>query len=261
VRVPLARAALRGAALGGLLALAAGCAGGRDLASRLANAAVPSHLPLLMACWEKEFEASGFRGEYRATVDFTLGASGRMSRAKVKKLEAQGTDGSRDAAAFRACIEEALNGTVLPRSDDANGPGFTTSSDLAVETYVFSFADASSRAREEAESRSQHVLIGPRSDRCQGLYLYDPPRGAVDLYTEIGQADTIASQAKEQPDQYARALQRAYDLRLELRERLKRDLRVPDLPEANQKKLRAAIEEAEERALAIGAAIGCKPPQ
>ena len=247
-----------GAALG---AFGAGCAGGRDVATKLANAAVPSHLPLVMACWEKEFEAAGFRGEYRATVDFTVGQSGKLGGAKVRKLEGSSTDGSRDPAAFRACIEQALNESELPRSDDANGPGFAASSDLSVEGYVFAFADASSKAREEAESRSEHVLIGPRADRCQGLYRYDPPRGAVDLYTAIGQADAGAAPAKDQPDQYARALQKAYDLRLELRERLRRDLDVPDLPEANRKKLQSSIDEAEERAAAIGAAIGCKPPR
>lgn len=262
---PLARRAGDGARSAAVtLALAAGawgCAGGRDVAAKLANAAVPSHMPLVMACWEKEFEAAGFRGEYRATVDFTVGSGGKVRGAKLRKLDASGTDPARDPAAFRACIEEALDGTVLPQSDDANGPGFATSTDLAVEGYVFAFVDASSKAREEAESRSEHVLLGPRSDRCQGLYIYDPPRGAVDLYTEIGQADSLAGQMKDQPDQRARALQRAYDLRLELRARLARDLDAPDLPDANRKKIRAAIDEAEERASAIGAAIGCKPPR
>lgn len=252
-----AHALLLGAALA---ASAGGCAGGRDVAARLANAAVPSHLPLVMACWEKEFEAAGFRGEYKATVDFTVGSDGRLRRAKVRKLEGEGADPSRDPAAFRACIEEALDATVLPRSDDANGPGFAASSDLAVEGYVLAFVDGSSQAREEAERRSENVLLGPRSDRCQGLYAYDPPRDAVDLYTAIGEADAVARQAKDQPDALARSLQKAYDLRLELRERLRRDLDAPDLPEANRKKLRASIAEAEERTRAIGAAIGCAPP-
>jgi hypothetical protein len=257
---PLEAAFRSAALLSAVASFACGCAGGRDVAAKLANAAVPSHLPLVMACWEKEFEASGFRGEYKATVDFTVTTSGRVRGAKVQKLDGTSTDPSRDPAAFRACIEEALDGTVLPRQDDANGPGFAPSSDLDVQGYVFAFADASSKAREEAESRSKNMLIGPRSDRCQGLYTYDPPRGAVDLYTAIGQTDTVSGQAKEQPDQYARALQKAYDLRLELRDRLRRDLDTPDLPDANRKKLRASIAEAEQRAREIGAAIGCKPP-
>lgn len=250
----------RAAALFALAAFAGGCAGGPDLAARLANAAVPSHLPLVKACWEKEFEASGFHGEYTATVDFTVTAGGKVRGAKVTKLSGVEADGSRDPAAFRACIEEALDGTVLPRRDDENGPGFATSSDLDVRNYVLAFVDASSKAREEAESRSRNVLIGPRADRCQGLYTYDPPRGAVDLYTAIGETDAVTEQAKGQPDTYARSLQKAYDLRLELRERLRRDLDAPDLPDANRKKLRAAIDEAEERARTIGEAIGCKPP-
>jgi hypothetical protein len=252
--------ARRAAFLPVLAGLAPGCAGGRDLGAKLANAMVPSHLPLAMACWEKEFEASGFRGEYKATVDFTVTETGAVRAVKVRKLEGTDVDAAREPA-FRACIEDALAHTVLPRSDDANGPGFAAASDLSVEGYVLAFVDASSQAREDAESRSQNVLIGPRSDRCQGLYIYDPPRGAVDLYTAIGQTDTLSEQTKGQPDPYARSLQKAYDLRLELRERLRRDLDTPDLPDANRKKLRAAIEEAEERAQAIGAAIGCKPPQ
>lgn len=256
----MTRLTARFVAVPALAAALAGCAGGRDLASKLSNAAVPSHLPLVMACWEKEFEAAGFRGEYKTTVNFTISASGRIRDAKVKKIEGNGTDSSRDPAAFRACVEDALNNTTLPQKDDANGPGFAASSDVSVENYLLAFVDASSKAREEAESRSSHVLLGPRADRCQGLYTYDPPRGAVDLYTEIGQADLVITQAKDQPEKYARTLQKAYDLRLELRERLKRDLSVPDLPEANRKKLKSSIEEAEERASAIGAVIGCKPP-
>lgn len=256
----MARGLARGAALVAVLSVLGGCAGGRDVAARLTNAAVPSHLPLVMACWEKEFEAAGFRGEYRATVDFTVGTDGKLRGARVRKLDGSGADPSRDPAAFRACIEGALGGTVLPRKDDADGPGFDASSEVSVEGYVLAFVDASSKAREEAASRSEHVLIGPRSDRCQGLYTYDPPRDAVDLYTAIGDADAAARRAKEDPDLLARSLQKAYDLRLELRERLRSDLNAVDLPEANRKKLRASADEAEERARAIGAAIGCAPP-
>lgn len=255
------RGASRAVLCAGLAAaLGAGCAGGREMAARLANAAVPSHLPHVRACWEKELEAAGFRGEYRATVDFTVGEDGKVRGARVRKLEPTGADPSRDPAAFRACIEEALDATVLPRKDDADGPGFGVSREVMVEGYVLAFADGSSKAREEAESRSEHVLLGPRSDRCQGLYTYDPPRDAVDLYTAIGDADAAARRAKDDPDLLARSLQRAYDLRLELRDRLKLDLEAPDLPDANRKKLRASAEEAEQRASAIGAAIGCTPP-
>jgi len=243
----------------GVAMATAGCIGGRDLESKLANAAVPSHMPLVMACWEKEFEAASFRGEYKATVDFVI-ASGtsQIGRAKVKQLDAAEGGSARDPAPFRACLEDALNHTALPTADDGNGPGFATSNDLTVKGYVIAFVDASSKARAEAEKRSEHVVLGPRADRCQGLYTYDPPRDEVDLYTAIDQAESGVAQTKAEPDQYARLLQKAFDLRLELRDRLRLSLGAPDLPEANKKRLRSAIEETETKARAIGAAIGCK---
>lgn len=254
----MSRFALRTASLAFAL-LAAGCVGGRDLESKLANAAVPSHLPLVMACWEKEFEATSFRGEYKATVDFVIASgSSKIRHAKVKKLDATDADPTRDPAAFRACIEDALDDTALPTADDANGPGFATSNDLTVKGYVIAFVDASSKARAEAANRSEHVLIGPRADRCQGLYTYDPPRDEVDLYTAIDQAESGAAQTKSEPDQHARLLQKAFDLRLELRDRLRLRLGEPDLPDANRKRLLSAIEETETKARGIGAAIGCK---
>lgn len=251
---------LRAASFALALALAAtGCLGGRDLDTKLANAAVPSHLPLVMACWEKEFEAASFRGEYRATVDFEVeGGTSKISNAKVRKLDASDASSGRDPAALRACIEDALDRTALPTADDANGPGFSTSGDVTVKGYVIAFVDASSKARAEAEKRSEHVLIGPRADRCQGLYTYDPPRDEVDLYTAIDQAESGAAATKGEPDQYARLLQKAFDLRLELRDRLRIRLAAPDLPDANRKRLRSAIEETETKARAVGAAIGCK---
>ena len=51
-----ARLAFNCAALA-LFALSGACASSVDLGARLANAAVPSHLPLVITCWEKEFEA------------------------------------------------------------------------------------------------------------------------------------------------------------------------------------------------------------
>lgn len=234
------------AGLIGLAGLSCGCAGGRDMGARLANSAVPSHLPLVMACWEKEFEASGFRVEYKATVSFVVAKeTSKIRDAKVTRLDAGDADPSRDAGTFRACVEDALDHTELPRKDDANGPGFAHSSDLSVKSYAIAFVDGSSRAR---------------ADRCQGLYVYDPPRDEVDLYTAIGQAEASAAQLGSQPDQLARELQKAYDLRLELRARLQLQVTAADLPEANRKRLRTAIGETEAKARTIGAAIGCKVP-
>jgi hypothetical protein len=243
-----------------MLAPALGCSAGRDTATRLANAALPAHLPLVRACWEKQFEAAGFSGEFTATVDFTVTEkTSSIRRAKVIKLEATDKHVTQDTTAFVACLQDALNNTTLPTRDDENGPGFATTSDLVVTKYVVAFIDASSKARQEAATRAAHVLVGPRSDRCQGLYTYDPPREQVDLFTAIGQAEAQA-RSKGDPDQYARTLQKLYDLRLELRDRLKLEVTAIDLPDKNRKRLRAAIEETETKARGIGAAIGCKPP-
>ena len=253
------RASMVRAAILVTCALASGCAGSRDLATKLANAAVPSHLPQVKACWEKELEAASFRGEYRATVDFVIeGGSSKIRDAKVTKLEPTDADPTRDPAPFRACIEEALAKSQLPESADANGPGFSASNDITVTGYVIAFTDASQKARAEEASRTGHVLIGPRADRCQGLYTYDPPRDEVDLYTAIDVAESSSAALKSDPDQYARALQKAFDLRLELRDRLRHQIATPDLPDANKKRLRSAIDETEARARSIGAAIGCK---
>lgn len=261
-----ARALSRGAAyaLASALALAAatlGCAAGRDIGTRLANAALPAHLPLVRACWEKQFEAAGFAGEFTATVDFTVAEKTSAIRgARVIKLEpADKHAAPADVAPFRACLQDALNNTTLPVKDDENGPGFATTSDLVVTKYLIAFVDASSKARQEAATRAAHVLVGPRSDRCQGLYTYDPPREQVDLFTAIGQAEAQV-RSKGDPDQYARSLQKLYDLRLELRDRLKLEVAVADLPDKNKKRLRAAIEETETKARGVGAAIGCKLP-
>lgn len=254
---------------------AVGCSGGRDLAARLANAASPSHLPRVTACWEKELQAAGFEGEYRGTFSFVVaGGTSKISEAEVRSLEplhaeSQPSDGGtpadatnpRDLTAFRACLVEALNASELPTEDDASGSGFRSTSDVSVKGYVIAFTDDSKDTRAEAERRAENILLGPRADRCQGLYTYDPPRAEVDLYTEISQADAAAIRYANDPDQTARELQRKYDLLLELRERLRRVLAEPGLPPANQKRMKAALAENEAAAKAAGAAIGCTPPR
>ena len=73
-------------ALASLLLLAApalaGCAGDPALAASLANAARPSRLPRVVACWEKEFTDAPVQSGYLATVDFVIDL---VTRA-VKKL-------------------------------------------------------------------------------------------------------------------------------------------------------------------------------
>ena len=63
-------------ALASLLLLAApalaGCAGDPALAASLANAARPSRLPRVVACWEKEFTDAPVQSGYLATVDFVI---------------------------------------------------------------------------------------------------------------------------------------------------------------------------------------------
>jgi hypothetical protein len=252
----------------------AGCVAPEQIAQNLSAAATPSHLPLLTACWEKEFERSSFRGGYVAEVDFVVeGGTSRIKSPNVRSLAATDGGGSDDPAEFRACIEAALGHSVLPTQPDKDGPGFSTGGDLAVKRYRIAFVDASSKGRTIASERQANVLLGPRADRCQGLYAHDPPRDASTVYAAIAEAQQraagLASGSREadfrigtrDQDSYARELQKTFDAQLELRERLATDLAARDVPEANRKRLRKALEDAEDAAEATGAKIGCSVPR
>lgn len=249
-------------ALGLSLALSA-CSAGPQVARDLANAARPSRLPLVVACWEKEFEASSFQGEFIANISFTMeGGSSRIQHAKVIALEpANAKTEARDLSAFRSCVEEALNHSALPTYADQNGPGFQSQGSLSVTNYRILFADASEEKRRAAEKRVAHVLLGPRADRCQGMYSHDPPRDTARLYDEIASNEAKAERVKnEDRDVYARELQRAYDAKLELRERMLLDRSDETLPLANKKRIDQVLKDIEQSARKTGKEIGCELP-
>jgi hypothetical protein len=253
-------------AIPALAAALGGCAGDPALAASLANAARPAHLPRVVACWEKEFEAAQFQGGYVATVDFVVeGGSSRIHDAEVRSLEPVDREGrrgdkaapnGRDPAAFRACLTAALNQSALPAEADDAGPGFRTASDLQVVRFRIAFTNASQQRHERASARQANVLIGPRADRCQGLYSHDPPRDASTLYDEIASADARSRSVAEADDR-ARELQKKYDAAIELRDRLTADLAEPGLPEANRSRVRKALDETKETVRTTGARIGC----
>lgn len=243
------------------LALSIGCVSEQTLAQNIANAARPSSLPLVVSCWEKEFEASEFRAEYVATMSFVVeGGTSHIRGAKVTSLDPSRDTPPRDPAAFTACVEGAMNRSTLPNTPTSEGPGFVHSWDVAVNRYRIAFLDASQNKRKMASKRQAYVLLGPRADRCQGLYTHDPPRDAATIYTQIDANNAMAARYKSsEPDLYAREIQKAYDAKLELRDRLALDLSDPGVPEANKKRVKKALEDTESSAKATGALIGCTP--
>ena len=158
------------------------------MAVSLANAARPSRLPYIVACWEKEFATSPPDSGYLATVDFVVQAgTSKLQSAKVRELEPVTEDGSPakpsgHEAELRACLVAALNLSSLPATADSDGPGFSTPSNLAVTRFRIAFVDDSAKQRTAASATQAHVLVGPRADRCRGLYSHDPPRDASTLY-------------------------------------------------------------------------------
>lgn len=160
------------------------------MAVSLANAARPSRLPYIVACWEKEFATSPPDSGYLATVDFVVQAgTSKLQSAKVRELEPVTEDGSPakpsgHEAELRACLVAALNLSSLPATADSDGPGFSTPSNLAVTRFRIAFVDDSAKQRTAASATQAHVLVGPRADRCRGLYSHDPPRDASTLYAE-----------------------------------------------------------------------------
>lgn len=238
-----------------------GCTSPQRLATELVAAATPGHLRPVVACWEQEYEASGFQGEYMATLDLEIAASEVIESARVTTLEPTGESRSeRDTGPFRACLEKAFVGIELPSEADADGPGYSSLVGASVRNYKIAFLGDQDERRKRAGGRQAHVLIGPRADRCQGLYVYDPPRDTSALFTEIALGKSRAEGARgKDRDQHARELQKTYDLQLELAARLRADLADTSLPPANRKRLTEALDTARTEARATGAAIGCKP--
>lgn len=260
---------MRRLAILSLGAALAGCGADPSVAASLANAAKPVRLPYLVACWEKELQGSPPETGFVATVDFVVeGKTSRFKEARVRSVEAAGPDGKPVAsrgpsAELDRCVAAALNQSSLPTEDDSNGPGFATAEDLQVKRFRIAFVDASAKQREAASAKQANVLVGPRADRCQGLYSHDPPRDASLLYAEISRSEQQAAALHAQAgpgdrDLEARELQKTYDAKLELLERLTSDLGQPAIPEANRKKLREALDELDGSLKRTAAKIGCK---
>jgi hypothetical protein len=101
------------------------------------------------------------------------------------------------------------------------------------------------------------MLVGPRADRCQGLYGHEPPRDAGRLHRLLGEARAEATRHEKDLDKRARALQHAYDLALELGERLKRDASRRDLNRTGKKRVLDELDRVEGIRSELGERIGC----
>jgi hypothetical protein len=236
---------------------AMGCATPRDRAGSIVAAATSGHLRPVVACWEKEYETSGFQGEYIAIVDFEIGINEHFSNAHVTSIEsADKSAPSHDLTEFRACVEKALDEVELPTKNDSGGPGYSAFIGVSVHNYRISFHGDQEGHRQEAGGRQANILIGPRADRCQGMYTYKPPRDTSTLFTEISFVQSKPAPEQDKDGQ-ARDRQKLYDLQLELVARLEMDLTNRTLPAVNRKRLEDALDAAR-REIATGAErIGC----
>ena len=239
----------------------AGCATKDQLASHLEQSLRQEHLPKVYACWERTFESAGFRGEYVATADFVVASdTGQLSDVVVRDVRPSGGfELSADAAEserFRGCLEKALSESSI------TGSGWTPDHSLAVRGFRLAFIGAPAADRPGADKTSANLLIGPRANRCLGLYAYEPPREAGVLLTELADAQAAAGRvAASERDGRARALQKVYDLALELRARLSIDALQKGLKEANRARTRQAAQQAQQTAREVGDQIGCKVPE
>ena len=227
------------------------------IAQRVRAAAQSQAMPQVVACWEQAFETAGFRGKYLATVDFVVQADGSLRDVSVVSFVDQQSSrevsGSDDAGALRTCLHDALTETRLTTMD--------LDEDLAVVGYRIAFDDGSERAREQAAERTPHLLIGPRADRCAGLYAHEPPRDVARLQGELDQAREDAEAARGvDHDRLARALQHQYDVSLELAERLRIASEEPSLTRQARQRYLAELKRARHTATTVGASIGCRPP-
>lgn len=243
-----------------LLVLAVGltaCVDQQAVRANLESALQARYFPNVVACWEREFEATGFEKNYLAHVDLVVsGGTGNIREASVTQvLDGDAPVGEREAA-FSKCVADGLNASTLKPG------GFVPDSDVAVRGLPIAFVDASSAAREAASERAPNVLIGPRAARCQGLFSHDPPRESAILEGQLAESEATASRAKSSDQAgYARALQNSYDLALELRERLSIDTQRQDLPMANRQRFYEALDRVGEHAQEIGDKIGCNVPE
>jgi len=134
-----------------------GCATPRDRAGAIVAAATSGHLGPVMACWEKEYESSGFQGEYTAVVDFEIGANEHFRNARVLSVEPRDKSLSpHDLTAFRQCLEKALDQIELPTSNDAGGPGYSSVLGVSVHNYRIAFlGDQEGHRRVQGQARGR----------------------------------------------------------------------------------------------------------
>lgn len=216
--------------------------------SDIQRAATERHLPHVVACWEQAFEGNGFVGEYQVTADFSVDGSGAVFGARVTEaVDVTSGDPTPlgDGGAFASCVTAALNQERLALS----GP-------LSVTGYRIAFTDPSRAQRERAASQTSSMLVGPRSDRCQGMYAHEPPRDAGLLHRLLSEARAAADAADDDRDKRARAAQRAFDLALEIHHRLERDAREADPP--SRKRLLQELKRIDKARAEIGRTIGCR---
>jgi hypothetical protein len=251
---------LRRCLLLGLALLAAACVTKEQLASQLEQALRQEHVPKVYACWEREFESAGFRGQYVATADFVVESdTGQLREVAVRDLRpadaSPGDEPDAESGRLRACVEKALGESTVASS------GWTPPHTLTVRGFRFAFVGSPAKPRKSSEKRAANVLIGPRADRCLGLYSYDPPRDTATLMAELAEAQATARRvAPADRDGLARAQQKVYDLALELRASLDVDSRRRDLKEANRTRMRQAQREVEQTAREVGEQIHCQVP-
>lgn len=247
---------LRQLAMAALILANTACVNQAQVRNQLQSAAHPGALPNVVACWESYFEEQDFSGALTATADFSVAAaSGAISNVSITAL--QDDSGAEPRALdpkqhpFGVCLAKALDGASLG-SQWADQPA-VRATDMRL-----AFIGPS----QEQLGRATPQLVGPRADRCRGLYGHWPPRDAATIHGELSDAEDKAARTREQDaDRYARALQRAYDLALELRQRLKRDGADEGLSEAAQKHLHKEESRANRKAQELGAQIGCELPR
>lgn len=233
-----------------LLVLTAGCATPRELAAQLQNAASSHGFPGVTRCWDQTHEALGLQGAFDVTTDFEVGSDGKVRKALVDEvLNATNSEPAvgPEVDALRSCIESALEGSTLA--------GFSPGRPVAVSGYRFALRDAEGGLGDRAGDAP--ILVGPRDDRCRGLYAYDPPRDAPALDRALEEAQTEADEV-DGKDRRARALQRAYDVSVELVARLEIELARSDRPEESRDKIRGEVLRVKKDRDALAAQIGCR---
>jgi hypothetical protein len=213
-------------------------------------------LPGVVACYEDAFERNGFAGEYMARVDFTIASgTGKLEATSVRKVEpllgADASDAASQAStALRACLGRAF--------ETASVEPYSAWRAVRVNDYPIAFKAPQSGEHRRAQSQTGHVLIGPRGDRCRGLYSYRPPRDAALLYAQFAEAQAESKRHRHSDlDSAARATQRSYDVALELGARLRLEARRSDLDAAGRARMNKAEDDVAEQRRGLAKQLGC----